>query len=69
MEETWVDRSQLARRCGVQPATVSSWLTNERPAWHPLPQPTRFRGMRFPMWPESQIGPWIKKYLRGPEMI
>lgn len=54
--DVWVDIAGAAAIAGVQPRTITSWLSRQRPAWCPFPRPHRLLYRSY--WPASTIEAW-----------
>jgi hypothetical protein len=55
-DDYWVDMAGAAALTGVQPRTITSWLTRGGPICNPFPVPYRLLYRLY--WPGTEIGSW-----------
>jgi RNA polymerase sigma factor (sigma-70 family) len=55
--DAWVDAAGLSMIINVEPKTVTSWLSRERPVDNPFPVPLRLLYRNY--WRLNDIGAWV----------
>lgn len=55
-DDYWVDIAGAAAITGVQPSTITSWLSRGRPSHQPFPTPHRYLYRLY--WPGAEIARW-----------
>jgi hypothetical protein len=62
-DDLWVDIAGAAALVGVNPKTITSWLTRRGPKRQPFPTPHRLLYRLY--WKRSVIDRWLSERLRG----